>query len=238
MTAKQFQSTQWSVVRQAARADDAAARAALVSLCERYWYPIYAFLRRKGVAPERAEDVTQGFFARLIEKRVLEQADPARGRFRSFLLTAVQNFLANERDYTTAQKRGGGRAVLSLDAEAGESRLSVEPAHALTPEKLFDRAWAFHVLELVVERLRTEFVVAGKATEFEVLRPFLAGRHASASYEETAASLGRSATALRQAAHRLRDRYRVLLRAEVGETVSGEDEVEDEIRGLFAALAG
>lgn len=236
MASSEFLSTHWSIVLRAGRADDSDARDALAFLCQRYWYPLYVFVRQKGVDPEGAEDVTQGFFVRLIEKQVLEQAAPARGRFRSFLLASLQNFLANEWDRANAQKRGGGRPLLSFDIEAGESRLRFEPSHDLTPEKIFDRAWAVQLLELVVGRLRNEFADKGKAEEFDRLQEFLAGKAADASYEQAAAELGMSPAAVRQAAHRLRKRYRELLRAEVAQTVADEDEIDDEIRGLFESL--
>lgn len=236
MPSSDFLSTHWSIVLRAGRADDSDAREALAFLCQRYWYPLFVFVRKKGIPVERAEDVTQGFFARLIEKQALEQAAPSRGRFRSFLLASLQNYLANEWDRAAAQKRGGGRALVSLDVAAGESRLRFEPSHDLTPEKIFDRAWAVQLLELVVGRLRTEFSDKGKAAEFDCLQSFLSGKPADASYERAAADLGISLDAVRQAAHRLRKRYRELLRAEVAETVAGEDEIEDEIRGLFEAL--
>ena len=238
MPSSDFLSTHWSIVLRAGQADDSDARNALAFLCQRYWYPLFVFVRRKGIPLERAEDVTQGFFARLIEKQVLEQAAPSRGRFRSFLLGSLQNFLANEWDQATAQKRGGGKALLSLDLEAGESKLRYEPSHDLSPEKIFDRAWAVQLLELVVGRLRKEFSDKGKAGEFEILQAFLAGRPTDASYERAAADMGVSLAAVRQAAHRMRKRYRELLRAEVAETVAKEEEIDDEIRGLFQALGG
>jgi DNA-directed RNA polymerase specialized sigma24 family protein len=236
MPSSDFLSTHWSIVLRAGRADDSDARDALAFLCQRYWYPLYVFVRKKGIGPEHAEDVTQGFFARLIEKRVLERAAPSRGRFRVFLLTSLRNFLANDWDQAQAQKRGGGRPHLSLDVEAGETKLRFEPSHELTPERIFDRAWAVQLLELVFSRLRQEFAAKGKAAEFDTLQSFLAGNHADASYERTAEALGMSFAALRQAVHRLRKRYRAVLRAEVAETVAGEDEIDDEIRGLFQAL--
>ena len=236
MAASDFLTTHWSIVLRAGRADDSDAQEALAFLCQRYWYPLYLFVRQKGFDREHAEDVTQGFFARLIEKQVLERATPSRGRFRSFLLASLQNFLANEWDQTQTCKRGGGRPHLSLDVEAGERKLRVEPFHNLTPEKIFDRAWAVQLLELVVDRLRQEFTDKRKEAEFDTLQSFLAGKHADASYERTAAAMGLSPAAVRQAAHRMRKRYRELLRAEVAATVAGEDEIEDEIRGLFEAL--
>jgi DNA-directed RNA polymerase specialized sigma24 family protein len=236
MPSSDFQSTHWSIILRAGRTDDPDARDALAFLCQRYWYPLYVFVRKKGIGPERAEDVTQGFFARLIEKQALEQAAPSRGRFRSFLLASLQNFLANEWDRAAAQKRGGGRRLLPMDVAAGESKLRFEPSHDLTPEKIFDRAWAVQLLELVVGRLRKEFADKGKAALFDALQSFLAGKHADASYDRAGADLGLSAAAVRQAAHRLRKRYRELLRAEVAETVGEEGEIDDEIRGLFEAL--
>src|SRR5262249_28584098 len=152
-----FLTTHWSIVLRAGRADDADARDALAFLCQRYWYPLYAFVRQKGFDREHAEDVTQGFFVRLIEKQVLEHVAPARGRFRSFLRTSLQNYLANEWDRTQTRNRGAGRPPVSLDVEASESNLRVEPFHNLTPEKIFDRAWALRLLELVVDRLRQEY---------------------------------------------------------------------------------
>jgi RNA polymerase sigma factor (sigma-70 family) len=241
MPPSEFLSTHWSIVLRAGRAgrvEGTEARSALAFLCQRYWHPLYVFLRKKGIGPERAEDVTQGFFARLIEKHALEHASPERGRFRAFLLTSLQNHLANECDRDQAQKRGGGQPLLSLNVEASESRFRIEPVHDLTPEKVFDRAWAVQLLELVIGRLRAEFTDKGRAAEFEAIQPFLAGKHTETSYDRVAAELGMKPDAVRQAAHRMRKRYRELLRAEVAETVAGEDEVEDEIRGLFEALSG
>jgi len=235
MNTSDFATTHWSIVLRAGGADSSDARDALAYLCQRYWYPLYVFVRKKGIDSDRAQDLTQDFFARLIEKQVLERAAPSRGRFRAFLLASLQNFLANAWDHASAEKRGGGKPLLSLDIEAGESMLRFEPSHELTPDKIFDRAWAIRLLELVVLRLRAEFDAKGKRAEFEALQPFLAGKHADESYDRVAAELGMSPAAIRQAAHRLRKRYRELLRAEVAETVAGEDEIEDEIRGLFEA---
>jgi DNA-directed RNA polymerase specialized sigma24 family protein len=236
MPASDFLSTHWSIVLQAGHANNTAARDALAFLCQRYWYPLYVFVRKKGVSPDQAEDVTQGFFARLIEKQVLEQATPTRGRFRSFLLASLQHYLANERDQAQAQKRGGGQSIVSLNVEDGESKLRVEPSHYLTPEKIFDRAWAVQLLELVVGRLRAEFIAKGKEAEFETLQPFLVGARNDTSYEHAATTLEISEEAVRQAASRLRKRYRQLLRDEVAETVANEEEIDDEIRRLFEAL--
>ena len=237
MSSNEFHTTNWSIVLRAGRADDADARAALATLCQRYWYPLYVFVRRKGIDHDQAEDVTQGFFARTIETHALEKASPARGRFRSFLLASLQNFLANERDHANAQKRGGGKGILSLDVATGEARMRWEPAHDLTPEKIFDRVWAVQLLEIVLGKLRREFVDKGLAADFEKLQTFLTGRNVDESYERVALELGKSQTALRQSVHRLRKRYRELLRAEVADTVGEEDEIDDEMRSLFAALA-
>jgi DNA-directed RNA polymerase specialized sigma24 family protein len=237
MNSSDFATTHWSIVLRAGGPDGSDARNALAHLCQRYWYPLYVFVRKKGIDAERAQDVTQDFFARLIEKQVLERAAPSRGRFRVFLLASLQNFLANAWDRSVAQKRGGGRPLLSLDVNMGEAMLHFEPSHDLTPEKIFDRAWAVRLLELVVARLRGEFETKGRIVEFEALQPFLAGKHADASYDLAATQLAMTPAAVRQAAHRLRKRYRELLRAEVAETVAGEDEIDDEIRGLFQALA-
>lgn len=236
MPSSDFLTTHWSIVLRASREDDSDARDALAFLCQRYWYPLYVFVRRKGIDAQHAEDVTQGFFARLIEKHVLEQAVPSRGRFRSFLLASLQNFLANELDHANAQKRGGGQRLLPIDVEAGESRFRFEPSDEMTPERIFDRAWAVQLLEVVVGRLRDEFADRGKAAEFEAFQSFLAGKPADSSYDEFAAEIGISAAAARQAVHRLRKRYAELLRAEVAETVATEDEIDDEIRGLFESL--
>ena len=232
-----FASTHWSLVLRAGQKDGKDSRAALEDLCQRYWYPLYAFLRRKGISHERAEDLTQGFFTQLIDKQVIGQAEPLRGRFRSFLLTSLQNFLANECDRANAIKRGGGRPTFSLDLEACESKLASASgrAHELTPEKVFDRAWAIELLEIVMRRLAAESAAKGKSEQFEILRPFLSGDR-DASYDRAAESLGISSPGARQAVHRLRIRFGELLRKEVTDTVADESEVEDEIRGLFTAL--
>ena len=236
MSLSSFSSTHWSLVLRAGRGGGEDSQAALAALCQRYWYPLYAFLRRKGISRERAEDLTQGFFTRLIDKQVLEQAEPLRGRFRSFLLTSLSNYMANEWDRDVTLKRGGGRPLLSLDIEAGELKLGGARDRELTPEKAFDRAWAIELLELVMSRLQQQFSTKGKTAQFDILRPFLAGDREEASYETAAADLGMSQPAVRQAVHRLRGSFRELLRQEVADTVSSEDEIDDEIRGLFAAL--
>jgi RNA polymerase sigma-70 factor (ECF subfamily) len=183
-----------------------------------------------------AQDLTQEFFARLLEKNALAAASPERGRFRSYLLTSLKNFLSNEWDRANAQKRGGGRERLSLDWESGESRLSLEPIHADTPEREFERQWALTLLDNVVRRLQEEFASAGKSRQFELLKETLTGGRAAVDYSSVAAELTLTEEAARQAAHRLRKRYRELLRDEVAATVEHDGEVEDEIGRLFDAL--
>jgi RNA polymerase sigma-70 factor (ECF subfamily) len=231
-----FATTRWSLIRAAAGPPaDPEARGALAGLCEAYWYPLYAFIRRRGYSSTDAQDLTQEFFARVLEKGFIKSADADRGRFRSFLLTACRHFLANERERAGAKKRGAGR-VASLELGSGEERYRREPAHELTPERLYERNWALALLERVLGRLRSEYDAAGKARLFDSLKPVLTGHDDGASYRRLADALGMTQSALKVAAHRLRRRYRNLLCAEVGDTVAGPEEVDDEIRHLFAAL--
>ncbi len=231
-----FATTQWSLVLRAAQPDDSSARAALELLCRRYWFPLYVFARRRVAEIHEAQDLTQEFFLRLLEKNSLAAASPERGRFRSFLLASLKNFIANEWDRATAQKRGGDRERLSLDWESGESRLSLEPTHADTPEREFERQWALTLLDNVVQRLQDEFVTAGKSRQFELLKETLTGGRAVLDYAAVAEELSMSEEAARQTAHRLRKRYRELLREEVSATVESDEEVEDEIGRLLAAV--
>jgi RNA polymerase sigma-70 factor (ECF subfamily) len=233
---REFDTTQWSLVLSAGERQDATAEAALAVLCERYWYPLYAFVRRRGYDAHQAQDLTQAFFVRLLEKNTLAAASPEQGRFRSFLLTALKHFLANEWDREHTQKRGGDRQRLALDYAAGESRWSFEPADLLTPERLFERQWALTLLDTVIARLQDELVQAGKGRQFELLKGTLLGERAAGAYTAAAAELHMSEEAVRQAAHRLRKRFRELLRAEVAQTVAGPGEVDEEIQSLFAAL--
>jgi RNA polymerase sigma-70 factor (ECF subfamily) len=230
-----FCTTHWSLVL-AARGDTARAQPALAALCHAYWYPLYAFVRRQGVAPHDAQDLTQEFFARLLEKEWLNAVARERGRFRSWLLAALKHFLANEWDKSRAQKRGGGLAFVSIDDTSAESRYVHEPADHTTAETLYDRRWALTLLDRVLARLREEFVVAGKAAHFEALKGTLTGDRTP--YAEIAATLGTSEGAVKVAVHRLRERYRDLIRAEIAETVGSPAEVEDELRHLLAALSG
>jgi RNA polymerase sigma factor (sigma-70 family) len=232
--ADDFATTHWSVVLCAGRRGGPEADEALAELCRRYWLPLYAYARRRVADANEAEDLTQEFFARLLEKNALARASPERGRFRCFLLTAMKNFLANERDRANAQKRSG-RGRLSLDRYAAESQLRLEPGHDLTPERAYERQWALTLLEVVMGRLQAECAAAGKARHFELLKAAITGER-QAPYAAVAAQLGVSEDAARQAGHRLRKRYRELLREEVAHTLADPGDVEEEIRCLFEAL--
>lgn len=212
------------------------AREALSSLCQRYWFPLYAYVRRRVPNLQEAQDLTQEFFLRLIEKNAVARATPERGRFRSFLLASLDNFLANEWDRANAKKRGGGCQVLPLDLSEGESRLNLEPAHNLTPQRLFEREWTLTLLGLAMDRLRADCESTGKLRQFELLQGALSGDGQALNYPNIAAELQMSEEAARQASHRLRKRYRELLRAEVAQTVSNPGEVDDEIRSLLETL--
>ena len=231
-----FPTTRWSRVILAGDPDAPLARESLAELCNAYWYPLYAYIRRRGYGPEQARDLTQDFFARVLEKGLLAEADPARGRFRSFLRTVCAHFLANRRDREQARKRGGGRAVLPIDAADAEGRYALELADGLTPERIFDRSWALTLLGRVLDQLGREYDEAGKAATFEALRGVLAGDPDAPSYAAVAARLGTTEGAARVAAHRLRRRYGELLRQEIAATLAEPAEVDDEIRDLFAAL--
>ena len=233
-----FVTTHWSLVVSAGHNDTPNARNALEKLCLAYWSPIYAFVRRQGQGPDDAQDLTQEFFARLLEKKSLAAADPAKGRFRSFLLASLKHFLANEWDKARAQKRGGGQILIPIDVAAAETSCGIEPADNLTAEKIYERRWALALLDQVLRRLRAEYVRDGKENLFERLKPTLTEASRSVRYAEIAAQLGTSEGAVKVAVHRLRQRYREVLRAEIADTVTSPGEVEDEIRNLFAAQAG
>jgi RNA polymerase sigma-70 factor (ECF subfamily) len=231
-----FETTEWSLVLAAGRRGSASAEEALARLCSLYWYPVFAFVRRKGHSTEDAQDLTQGFFARLIEKGDLGAADRGRGRFRSFLLTNCLFFLANERDRALRQKRGGGHMLLSIDVAAAESRYERALAHAETPERLYDRQWCLALLDAVFETLREEYAAAGKAGVFDHLKEFLADGKDAGTHADAARELGVSAGAVKVAVHRLRRRYREELRRRVADTVGSDEEVEDEMRYLLETL--
>ena len=232
-----FVTTHWSLVVSAGRNDTPHARDALEKLCRSYWFPIYAFVRRQGHGPHDAQDLTQEFFARLLEKKQLAGADPARGRFRSFLLASLKHFLANEWDKANAQKRGGGQVLIPIDAATAETSCGFEPADNLTADIIFERRWALTLLEHVLGRLRAEYVRDGKENLFEQLKPTLTEASRTVAYSEIATRLGTTEGAVKVAVHRLRQRYRELLRAEIADTVANPGEVDDEIRNLFTALA-
>jgi RNA polymerase sigma-70 factor (ECF subfamily) len=235
--AANFALTHWSVVLAVGRSDSTQARTALEKLCRTYWPPIYAFVRRQGHPPHDAQDLTQEFFARLLEKKSLADVDRAKGRFRSFLLASLKHFLANEWDKARAEKRGGGRALIPIDAQAAESSCVIDPADNLTAERIFERRWALILLEQVLQRLRQEYIHDGREKLFEQLKVTLTEASRSVPYAQIAPRLGLSEGAVKVAVHRLRRRYRELLRAEIAETVASPAEVEEEIRNLFAVLA-
>lgn len=211
------------------------AREALATLCGAYWFPLYYYVRRRGYRADEAQDLTQAFFATLLEKEYLDMADPGRGRFRSFLLASLSHFLANEWDRARARKRGGGK-VISMDVADAESRYSLEPADDLTAERLFERQWAMTLLDQVLAELREELARDGKQPLFDRLKGFLGGEAPGASYGQVAAELGMTEGAVKTAVHRLRRHYRRLLRARIAQTVASAEEIDDEIRHLFAAL--
>ena len=221
----------------AGRGDTTRAYAALSRLCETYWYPLYAYVRRRGHSLEDAQDLTQEFFARLLAGKWVGDAQRAKGRFRTFLLTALSRFLANEWDKTRAGKRGGGNAPLPFDTKVAESRFGAEAANSLTPDRLYDRQWALTLLERALTRLGAEHERSGKAAEFAVLRPALTAARGDLPYAAVASQLGLSEPAARMAVHRLRRRFRQVFREEIAQTVAAPAEVEAEIRHLLAALA-
>lgn len=235
-TPARFATTNWSVVLAAGDAAAPQSRQALASLCQGYWYPLYAYIRRQGHAPEPALDLTQEFFLRFLEKDFLRAVDRGKGRFRSFLLAACKHFLANERDRILAKKRGGGATIVSIIADEAEQRYGLEPAYTSTPEKLFERRWALTLLDQVLTRLRQEFADSGKTRLFELLKTFLTGEKTTSGYAQAGAELGMSEGSVKVAVHRLRGRYRELLREEISRTLDDASQVEDEIRDLFAAL--
>jgi RNA polymerase sigma-70 factor (ECF subfamily) len=231
-----FAATHWTVILAAVHGETSSRAAeAMAELCRTYWYPLYAFLRRRGHEVHEAEDLTQEFFTRLLGEGFLANVDRQRGRFRAFLLASLKHFLSDQRDRAHAQKRGGGRAVISLDSLHAEARYRLEPAQDLTPEKMFEKQWALSLLEHVLSRLHAEMLAAGKSALFEALKDTLTGVR-SLTYAAIAAELGMSEGAVKVAAHRLRRRYRALLREEIAQTVAGADEIGDEIRYLLSCL--
>lgn len=235
---RRFATTRWSIVVAAGKRGTVESEKALATLCESYWYPVYAFLRRRGLKPADAQDHTQGFFALLLEKDYVRTADRELGRFRTFLLTAVSRYLSKEREKQRTQKRGGGQAMLSLDFDAGELRYQLEPADEWTPQRLYERRWALTVLDRVLERLGRDYAQEGKGELFSQLKTFLTGESHLPSYAELAGELGLSEGAIKVAVHRLRRRYRELLKEEIAGTVATPEDVADELNCLLAALQG
>ena len=232
-----FPPTRWTLVLAAGRSHTARAQRALSELCETYWYPLYAFIRRRGHAAHDAQDLTQAFFARLLEKHALADLTRERGRFRSFLLASLKNFLVDEWRRQRSAKRGCGR-VISLDAVEAESRYALEPADTLTPERLFERNWALTLLDTVYRRIQLEYVQTGKGELFTTLKFCLTGARSDIPYADLAARLNSNENTVKTHVRRLRQRYREVLRDEVAQGVATAEEVEDELNGLFRALSG
>jgi len=228
-----FRRTQWSLVRRAAGPGSPESRAALETLCRAYWFPIYAFVRRQGHAPADAQDLTQEFFARLLASHSLARADPRLGKFRTFLIGALKHYLADAQRKANAWKRGGGMEIISFHQAQAEERYQLEPADHHTPDKLFDRRWTIVLLEAAANRLHEEFRAAGKERQFEVLKPFLSSEGGETAYARAGAKLNHSPKTIAVAVHRIRRRFRQLVRSAIAETVSTPEELEDEYRSLF-----
>ena len=236
--AASFHTTRWTIVMNAAQSQAPGGEFALARLCQTYWYPLYMFARRRGHSPDDAQDLTQSFFLHLLEQRALAGVDRLKGKFRSFLLASFQNHLSDQVDRARRLKRGGDKEFIELDAEEAEERYRLEPAEYLTAEKLFDARWAMTLLAVALNRLGQEYATEGKTSTFEALKAFLdpANSGALPSYEEVANRLQVSTGAVKTLIHRLRKRYNALLREEVGRTVSGPAEIDEEIHALCEAL--
>jgi RNA polymerase sigma-70 factor (ECF subfamily) len=237
---EQFPTTQWHLLLRARDGRTQQSQEALAALCQIYWYPLYAFVRRQNYSPEEAQDLTQAFFARLLEKHYLDDYVRERGRFRSFLLSALKHFLSNERDHARAQKRGGGLATESLEAliQTGETRFSLEPRYSITPERIYEKQWAMALLDHVLTRLRSEFAETGKEAQFERVKSLLTGDDDHIPYSLLATELATTEGALKVAIHRMRRRFREVLRDEISQTVLQADQVGEEIRYLMSVIAG
>jgi DNA-directed RNA polymerase specialized sigma24 family protein len=233
-----FATTRWTLVLQAGHKSALNSSSALAELCSTYWYPLYAYARRRGHDPDDARDLTQSFFAMLLEKGALGLADPARGRFRTFLLAAMQNFLAGEWRRQQTQKRGGAVEILSLDFDAAESSYSLEPSHDLDPEAVFERRWALSLIERAVADLREQYAAAGNGELFDALKGYLGSDGQAVPYAELAQRFSRGEGALRTAVSRLRSRWAGRIRDLVAETVEDESEIQDELSALLGALDG
>ena len=231
-----FATTRWSLVLAAGHKSSARSIEALATLCETYWYPVYAFIRRQGHDADAARDLTQEFFARVLEKNYFGAADPTRGRFRAFLLASTRHFLSNERDRARALKRGGATPPLSLDVETAEGTYQLEGQDDLTPEKLFDARWATLLLDRALARLRRGYAASGKSATFDRLQGFLTGDNVNVTYVEAAHALGSTEAAVKVAVHRLRRRFRDALIEEIAETVASPADIDAELRHLRAAV--
>jgi RNA polymerase sigma-70 factor (ECF subfamily) len=231
-----FATTHWSVVLAAKEGDSPSVQEALEKLCRTYWYPIYAYLRRRGCGEQDAQDLTQGFFAQLLERRSIQGVEREKGKFRSFLLASLNYYVADERDRANAQKRGGGRQLLSLDMQEAEQRYRLETVDERNPEKLFERRWAMALLDQVLARLGQEFVDAGKRELFERLQAFLVEGTGDKTYAEVAREGGMTEEALKKAVQRMRRRYHQLFREEIAQTVATPGEVDEELRHLCSVL--
>ncbi len=234
--AGQFATTHWSVVLAAQEGAEPNATAALERLCATYWPPLYAYLRRFGYSPEKAEDLTQDFFASFLARHRLERADPARGRFRTFLLTCLQNYVRDAHERDSAAKRGGQVCVVSLDWERAERGYAAEPVEHLTPERVFERRWASALLEHVLSQLGKEFARSGKRELFEQLKGYVWGDQGAAPIQNIVRQFGVTESAVKVTVHRLRQRFRELLRLEIAHTVATPGEIDDEIRYLAQVL--
>jgi RNA polymerase sigma-70 factor (ECF subfamily) len=232
-----FATTHWTVVLAAGQSSTPQSDSALEELCRTYWFPLYAYVRRRGHTREDAEDLTQAFFARFLEKNYLAALDSEKGRFRAFLLASLKHFLANEWHKSQTQKRGGGATHLSLDWETADAQFQIASATELSPDQAFDREWAVALLEKVIHRLQSECEADGRAAQFATLRIFLTVGKGAIPYASAAQSLGLNEAAARAAAHRLRKRYRQLLRAEIARTLAEPAQADQEIQALFGAFA-
>ena len=235
--AEHFATTHWSVVLTAGHGECQKAEAALERLCRAYWYPLYAFVRRLGHASDDAQDLTQAFFVHLLESELVSKAQPEKGKFRSFLLVSLKNFIASERNRAQAQKRGGGQTIISLDEQTAEGLFANEPQEEADPEMLYERSWALTVLEQALDLLEREYAESNKRTEFDQLRVFLLGEKVSLTYATVAESLGTSEGAVKMMVQRLRRRYRECLRSVVANTVSTASEIDEELRHLIQILS-
>src|SRR5436190_12187928 len=237
-SAATFDTTRWSIVLAAGGRASPQSEQALARLCECYWPPLYSYVRRRGYSADAAQDLTQAFFARLLEKKTLSAANRERGKFRCFLLASMKHFLTNEWDRCQAQKRGGHVQFISFDAAASEQGYAGEASHNLSPERLFDRRWAVTLLQLVLDELRRQLVAEGKEKFFDGVKGHLAGEQSELSYREVGAQLGMSDAALKVAIHRLRRRYGKLIHQHIAQTVASPAEVDDELKHLLASVSG